>query len=48
MLVIRPDKKHEIKPDYYGLTCSEFIVGFGLDYNQKGRQYPMIYQKMDA
>lgn len=40
VLVVRPDKVHEIKPDFAGLTCSEFIVGYGLDYNLEGRQYP--------
>lgn len=47
VLVIRPDKIHEITPDFVGLSCSGFIVGYGLDYNQQGRQYPEIYQKYD-
>lgn len=47
VMVIRPDKKHEIEPEFYALTCSEFIIGYGLDYNQYGRQYPEIYQKID-
>lgn len=46
VLVLRPDKKHDIEPNFYGLTCSGFIVGFGLDYNLEGRQYPVIYQKL--
>lgn len=33
---------------YVGFEISnEFIVGFGMDYNQKGRQYPDIYQYKD-
>lgn len=40
VMVIRPDKAHEIEPEFYALTCSEFIIGCGLDYNQYGRQYP--------
>lgn len=43
VLVSRPDKKHDLEPDFIGLPCSEFIVGYGLDYNQHGRQYPEIY-----
>lgn len=40
VLVVRPDKVHEVKPDFAGLTCNEFIIGYGLDYNLEGRQYP--------
>lgn len=47
VLVIRPDKEQAIKPDMVGLTCSGFIIGYGLDYNLLGRQYPEIYQKID-
>lgn len=47
VMVIRPDKKQEIKPDYFGLTCNAFIIGYGLDCNGDGRQYPEIYQKID-
>ncbi len=47
VMVIRPDKKQEITPDYFGLTCNAFIIGYGLDYNGDGRQYPEIYQKID-
>lgn len=47
VLVVRPDKKHEVEPDFSGLTCSAFIIGYGLDYNFMGRQYPEIYQKID-
>ena len=47
VLVNRPDKKHAVSPDYFGLDCSGFIVGYGLDYCQMGRQLPCIYQKID-
>lgn len=47
VLVIRPDKVHEVEPDFSCLTCSAFIIGYGLDYNYAGRQYPEIYQKVD-
>ncbi len=46
-LIVRPDKEHATKIDFVGLPCSQFIVGYGLDYNQLGRQYPEIYQKID-
>lgn len=32
VMVIRPDKAHKIEPEFYALTCSEFIIGYGLDY----------------
>ncbi len=34
-----------IKPDYVGLEIpNDFIVGYGLDYNQLGRNYEGIYK----
>lgn len=34
-----------IKPDYKGFDISkEFVVGYGLDYNEKGRELDTIYQ----
>lgn len=47
VLVTRPDKPHQVEPDFSCLTCSAFIIGYGLDYNLQGRQYPEIYQKVD-
>lgn len=47
VLVTRPDKNHEVEPNFSCVTCSAFIIGHGLDYNYQGRQYPEIYQKYD-
>ena len=36
--------KYSFKIDYIGFTIpDDFIVGFGLDYNGLGRQYPDLY-----
>jgi hypoxanthine phosphoribosyltransferase len=44
-LLFKPDSyKKEIKIDYSAITIpNDFIVGFGLDYDQLGRQYKDIY-----
>ena len=44
-LLLKPDAyKKEIKIDYAALQIpNDFIVGYGLDYNQLGRQYKDIY-----
>ncbi len=44
-LLLKPDSyKKEIKIDYPALIIpNDFIVGFGLDYDQLGRQYKDIY-----
>jgi hypoxanthine phosphoribosyltransferase len=44
-LLYKPDAlKVEIKLDYVGLEIpSDFIVGFGLDYNRRGRNFKDIY-----
>jgi hypoxanthine phosphoribosyltransferase len=37
--------KYPHKPDYFGFEISnEFVVGYGLDYNELGRNLPEIYQ----
>lgn len=37
--------KFDYKIDYIGMNIgNEFIVGYGLDYNEHGRNYPLIYQ----
>ncbi|MFY0674719.1 MAG: hypoxanthine phosphoribosyltransferase [Bacteroidia bacterium] len=46
-LLHKPDaQKVEANPDY---TCfkiaNDFVVGYGLDYNQSGRTYTSIYKK---
>lgn len=36
-------RRTEIEPDYYGFTVGDmFIVGYGLDYDQRFRQLPYI------
>ena len=44
-LLLKPDAyRKEIKIDYVALQIpNDFIVGYGLDYNQLGRQYKDIY-----
>lgn len=44
-LLLKPDAyKKDIKIDYAALQIpNDFIVGYGLDYNQLGRQYKDIY-----
>lgn len=44
-LLLKPDNyKGDVKIDYPALQIpSDFIVGYGLDYNQLGRQYKDIY-----
>ena len=47
VLVNRPDKPKNFTIDWIGLNCSDFIIGYGLDYDQFGRNFPAIYQKVD-
>jgi hypoxanthine phosphoribosyltransferase len=46
VLVDRPDKIKNYKIDWIGLQCSDFIIGYGLDFDQFGRNFPAIYQKI--
>ena len=46
VLVKRPYKKVNIDLKFCGLDCSDFIVGYGLDFNEWGRHLPEIYQKI--
>ena len=40
--------KFDYKIDYIGMNIgNEFIVGYGLDYNQHGRNYASIYKVVD-
>ena len=45
-LLIKPEAlEMEVKPDYVGFEIGkEFIVGYGMDYNEKGRALEHIYQ----
>ncbi|MBK5720691.1 hypoxanthine phosphoribosyltransferase, partial [Dysgonomonas sp. Marseille-P4677] len=45
-LLLKPDAlKHDIRLDYVALEIpSDFIVGYGLDYDGYGRNYPEIYK----
>jgi hypoxanthine phosphoribosyltransferase len=45
-LLMKPDKfKNKMKVDYAGIEIgNDFIVGFGLDYDQKGRNLKDIYK----
>ena len=45
-LLFKPDcYTHTLPIDYYALKIPDkFIVGFGLDYNQLGRNYKDIYE----
>lgn len=39
----------DLKIDYTGITIeNKFVVGYGLDYNGLGRNYPDIYQLSEA
>jgi hypoxanthine phosphoribosyltransferase len=49
-LLFKPNqlKYSDLPIDYVGFEITdEFVVGFGLDYNEKGRNLRSIYQKVD-
>ena len=48
-LLFKPDAlKHEVPLDYIGFEIpNKFVVGYGLDYNELGRNIPGIYQLKD-
>ncbi|WP_455641153.1 phosphoribosyltransferase [Parabacteroides sp.] len=48
-MLFKPDSlKCDLRPDYVGLQIpSDFIVGYGLDYNDLGRAYRDIYRVID-
>jgi hypoxanthine phosphoribosyltransferase len=48
-LFVKPDSlKVELPLQYKGFEIeNKFIVGYGLDYNGLGRNYPDVYQKID-
>lgn len=48
-MLFKPDAfKFDYHIDYIGMNIgNEFIVGYGLDYNEHGRNYPLIYQVVE-
>jgi hypoxanthine phosphoribosyltransferase len=39
----------DLIPDYVGFTIpNEFVIGYGLDYDEAGRHLPAIYQRTDT
>ena len=40
VLVKRPDKPLQVDLKFCGLVCDDFIIGYGLDYNEWGRHFP--------
>lgn len=44
--LFKPDAlKHDVKTDYIGFSVpNKFLVGYGLDFDQKGRNYRDVYQ----
>lgn len=48
-MLFKPDSfKFDYKIDYIGMNIgNEFIVGYGLDYNEHGRNYPSIYKVVE-
>lgn len=49
-LLFKPDAfKGKVKPDYIGFSISNtFVVGYGLDYDEKGRNIEEIYQLKES
>ena len=36
-------RKVELVPDYRGMEIEDyFVVGYGLDFNEKGREFPFV------
>jgi hypoxanthine phosphoribosyltransferase len=45
-LILKPNAvRYPVAPDYIGFeTPEDFLIGYGLDYNKKGRHYKDIYK----
>ena len=43
VLIKRPDKPILIDLKFTGFDCNDFIIGYGLDFNEQGRHLPEIY-----
>lgn len=48
VLFKRPDKNKGIDLKFCGLDCEDFIIGYGLDFDEYGRSFPEIYQKVET
>ena len=48
VLLFKPDAlKTQVEPDHFGFSIpNAFVVGYGLDYNQRGRSLPEIYREV--
>lgn len=48
-LLFKPDVfKGTVKPDFIGFSIpNDFVVGYGLDYNELGRNYSAIYKLIE-
>lgn len=47
-LVKREAMEYPLKIDYWGYEIpNDFVIGYGLDFDEKGRELPAIYQKVD-
>ena len=49
-MLFKPDSlKCDLKPDYIGIRIpGDFIVGYGLDYDEMGRAYRNIYKIVES
>ncbi len=49
-LLVKPDAlQYPLKVDYTGFEIpNKFVVGYGLDYNEAGRNLPAIYQLLES
>jgi hypoxanthine phosphoribosyltransferase len=45
-LIFKPESlKYDVSPDYFGFVASnDFLIGYGLDFDKKGRHYKDIYK----